>query len=125
MLMKKSLLCFLFLALSVIILAQKDPIGISVNGSQRSSDKDSQQNNLSIYPVPVRENSFTIKSDLEISNIRVTNVIGQDIYRMKYITPQTISKVDLNNPQSGMYIVTISFSDETRSVRKILIEGYN
>lgn len=123
--MKKLLLCFLFIAFSAILFSQKDDVGIIINENHQSDGKEIQNINVSIYPVPVRDNTFTIKSDTEISSIKVTNVIGQDIYKVKYITPQTISKVDLNHPQSGMYIVTIAFFDNTRIVRKILIEGYN
>ena len=123
--MKKPLLCFLFIAFSAILFSQKDAVGIINNENALNTNKEIQNINVSIYPVPVRNNSFTIKSDTGINSIRVTNVIGQDIYRINFITPQTISKVDLVHPQSGMYIVTIGFADNSRIVRKILIEGYN
>jgi hypothetical protein len=123
--MKKGLLCFMFIAFSSLVLAQKDSTGISINGNKYSSVSDIQSINVSIYPVPVRDNSFTIKSDKEISSIKITNVIGQDIFRTKYNAPQPISKVNLDNPQRGIYIVTIVFSDGSRVVRKIMIEGYN
>jgi hypothetical protein len=123
--MKNCLLCFFLIAIHSVILAQKDTIDISVNVNQKSSIGDVQSINVSIYPVPVRDNNFTIESDKEISSIKITNIIGQDIFRIKYNTPQPISKVDLDNPQRGIYIVTIVFSDDTRVVRKILIEGYN
>ena len=79
--------------------------------------------NVSIYPVPVRDNNFTIKSDKEISAIKITNIIGQDIFRVKYSTPQLISKIVLDNPRRGMYLVVILFSDDTRVVKKVMIEG--
>jgi hypothetical protein len=123
--MKNFLLCFFFIAIHSVILAQKDTTGISVNVNQKNSIGDVQSINVSIYPVPVRDNNFTIESDKEISSIKITNIIGQDIFRIKYNTPQPISKVDLDNPQRGIYIVTIVFSDGSRVVRKILIEGYN
>jgi hypothetical protein len=79
--------------------------------------------NISIYPVPVREKSFTIKSDKEISSIKITNIIGQDIFIEKYNTPLFITKIILENAKRGMYLVAITFSDNTRSVRRILVEG--
>jgi hypothetical protein len=123
--MKKLLLFFLFITFSSIIVAQKDTTGVSFNNNQKYSISEVQNINLNIYPVPVRDNNFTIKCDKEISYIRITNIIGQDIYKMKYNTPQTISKIVLDNPQRGMYIVTIAFVDMSRIVRKIMIEGYN
>ena len=115
--MKELLLSFVFIAFSSVILAQNDTTSIS--------KKEILVFNVNIYPVPVRDNSFTISSDKEISYIKVTNVIGQDIFRNRYTTPQTISKVILDNPQRGIYIVSITFADNTRIVRKIMIEGYN
>jgi hypothetical protein len=81
--------------------------------------------NVSIYPVPVRENNFTIKSDKEISSIKISNIIGQDIFMVKYNTPQLLSKIVLDNPRRGMYLVVILFSDDTRVVKKVLVEGTN
>ena len=78
--------------------------------------------NVVIYPVPVRENNFTIKTDREISLVRITNIIGQDIYRVKYNNPEQQITILLNNPKRGMYLVTINFSDGTRVVKKIMIE---
>jgi hypothetical protein len=115
--MKELLLSFMFIAFSSAILAQNDSTIIS--------KKEILAINLNIYPVPVRDNSFTITSDKEISYIKITNVIGQDIFRSRYNTPQTISKVVLDNPQRGIYIVSITFGDNTRIVRKIMIDGYN
>jgi hypothetical protein len=78
--------------------------------------------NVVIYPVPVRENNFTIKTDREISLVRITNIIGQDIYRVKYNNPEQQITILLNNPKRGMYLVTINFRDGTRVVKKIMIE---
>jgi hypothetical protein len=102
--------------------AQRDSVAYSINSTQKVIG---DIINISIYPVPVRENSFTIRSDREISAIKITNIIGQDIYRIKYNDPQFVSKVILDNPKRGMYLVAIMFSDETRVVKKIMIEGIN
>jgi hypothetical protein len=77
---------------------------------------------LSIYPVPVKNNRFTIKTDREVSFVKVTNIIGQDIFREKYNDPQQLIHVSLDAPQRGMYLVTIIFDDGLRVVKKIMIE---
>ena len=77
---------------------------------------------VSIYPVPVRDNSFTIKSDKDISFVKITNIIGQDISRLQFNDPQQLIKVVLENPKRGMYLVTIIFSDGIRVVKKIMVE---
>lgn len=105
--------------------AQRDTSDISSGLSQKNGIIESAAVNVNIYPVPVRDNTFTIKSDKEISAIKITNIIGQDIYRVKYSNPQLISKIILENPRRGMYLVAIIFSDNSRVIKKIMIEVIN
>jgi len=123
--MKQFLLLIFFTLLSLNTNAQRDTASFSSGSSERNSMIESAGVNINIYPVPVRENAFTIKSDKEISAIKITNIIGQDIYRVKYNNPQLISKIVLDNPRRGMYLVAIMFSDNTRIVKKIMIENVN
>jgi hypothetical protein len=121
--MKKILLSVIFISFSYLISAQQDTTGFSVNKSTRISNLDSQSANINIYPVPVSENNFTIESDKDFISIKITNVIGQDIQKVKYNTPLNLSKIFLDNPQRGLYIVTITFADESRVVRKIMVDS--
>jgi hypothetical protein len=72
--------------------------------------------------VPVRDNSFTIKTGKDISYIKITNIIGQDVFRIQYNEPQQLIKISLDSPKRGMYFVTIIFSDGIRVVKKIMVE---
>lgn len=121
--MKHTLLIFIVLSLSLNLFSQRDSVNYSILSSRKGSIKDELNVNVSLYPVPVRENNFTIKSDKEISSIKITNIIGQDIFSVKYNTPQLISKIVLDNPRRGMYLVVILFSDDTRVVKKVMVEG--
>ena len=120
--MREGLLLILFIIFSPVPHAQKDTVSISSNPVQRNLLSDATNINLSIYPVPVRENYFTVKCDKEISFIKVTNIIGQDIYKVQFNNPMTITRVLLDNPRRGIYLVTIIFSDGARVVKKIMIE---
>jgi hypothetical protein len=121
--MKKSLL-FIFLMLTALALqAQKDTTYSFRNLSSRSFVRENTNPNVSIYPVPVRYNTFSIKTDKEMKLVKVTNMIGQDIFRAQYRNPQSFTKVMLENPQRGMYLVTIAFNDGSRIVKKIMIEN--
>jgi hypothetical protein len=117
---KRHLLLIVLIIISLSAYAQRDSISISVAGNIRPEISDPA---ISIYPVPVRENYFTIKSDKEIAVIKITNIIGQDIFRENYSNPVFIVKIILQSPKRGMYLVSISFTDGTRVVRKIMIEG--
>jgi hypothetical protein len=119
--MKKSLILLLLVIFSLSLKAQKDTLALS--GSLPSSDyRRDLPARINIYPVPVRDNSFTIKSDKDILIIRVTNIIGQDVFRIQYNSPQQLIKIFLENPKRGMYLVTIIFSDGTKTVKKIMVE---
>ena len=119
--MKKSLLFILFVIFTLNLQAQKDTLNIAAGSPERSISSKSDIN-INIYPVPVRENYFTIRTDQEVSFVKITNIIGQDIYRAQYNNPQTLNKIILDNPRRGMYLVTIIFSDGMRVVKKIMIE---
>jgi hypothetical protein len=119
--MMRFILVLVMSVFTVVLQAQKDSTTIAPY-SQQNDFYHSSNVNVSIYPVPVRYNSFTIKADKDISLIRITNIIGQDIYRAKYNDPLQVIKVMLDNPKRGMYLVTIVFSDGTRTVKKIMVE---
>jgi hypothetical protein len=120
--MKKSLLFILFIIFASGLQAQKDTVNVSPYQIQKSALADASNTSITIFPVPIRENYFTIKSEKGISGIKVTNIIGQDIYKIKYNTPEAVTRIILDNPKRGMYLVTISLEDGARVVKKIMIE---
>jgi hypothetical protein len=120
--MKKFLLFFFFIILTLILQGQKDTTAVSGAYPQKIVNGEAGKISLTIYPVPVRDNSFTIKSDRDITIVKVTNIIGQDIYRIQFNSPQQLIRVPLENTKRGMYIVTVIFSDGLRIVKKIMVE---
>jgi hypothetical protein len=122
-LMKHNLLIISFLLIPICLHSQKDTSSVVRNYPQKTFARETFSSNISIYPVPVRENSFTIKADREMTSVKVTNMIGQDIFRAQYSNPAAVTKVLLKKPTRGMYLVTIAFADGTRIVRKVMIEN--
>jgi len=114
-------LVFLF-GFTLTLQAQKDSINYMGALPQQDVSRMGTAASVTIYPVPVKENYFTIKTDKEISLVRITNIIGRDIFSVKYNNPEQQIRITLDNPKRGMYLVTINFSDGTRVVKKILIE---
>lgn len=122
--MKKYLLFIILIIFNLSLLGQKDNSDLAVYSPQKENLKDVTSINISIFPVPVTDNSFTIKTDRDISAIKITNIIGQDIYRIQYNNPLQLTRILLENPKRGMYLVTILFSDGNRIIKKILVEEY-
>jgi len=121
--MKKSLLFIFLIFLSLSLHAQKDTTTIAGTFPQKEISYNPATIYVSIYPVPVRDNNFTIKTDRDVSFVKITNIIGQDIFRAQYNNnPQQLTRITLENPKRGMYLVTILFSDGKRVVKKIMVE---
>jgi len=122
-LMKHILLLISLLLITLSLHSQKDTASVVRNFPQKTFVRETPVSNITIYPVPVRENSFTIKADRNMISVKVTNMIGQDIFRAQYSDPVSMTKVVLTKPARGMYLVTLAFADGSRIVRKVLIEN--
>jgi hypothetical protein len=120
--MKKSLLFILLIILTLSLDAQKDTLSLSGSSNHKDALRDPSTISITIFPVPVRENNFTVKTDKDVTFLKVTNIIGQDIYRRQFNDPLQLITVQLENPKRGMYLVTMIFSDGLRVVKKIMIE---
>jgi hypothetical protein len=120
--MKKSILFILLIISTLSLDAQKDTLSLSGSSIHRDALRDPSTISITIFPVPVRENNFTVKTDKDVTFLKVTNIIGQDIYRRQFNDPLQLITVQLENPKRGMYLVTMIFSDGLRVVKKIMIE---
>lgn len=119
--MKKTLLFIFLLMIAFTLYSQKDSTTIDPALLNRGFTRENLNINVTIYPVPVKENNFTIKADKVISFVKITNIIGQDIFRSRYSEQQSV-RIFLDNAKRGMYIVTILFDDGSRVVKKIMVE---
>jgi hypothetical protein len=117
--MKQALLSFIILFFALSANSQTDTTSIRSSGKAVT---DNPAVKITIYPVPVREGLFTIKSDKEISEIKITNIIGQGILHEQYDSPMNLIKITMDKPGRGIYLCAVLFSDGTRVVKKIMVE---
>ncbi len=76
-----------------------------------------------IYPNPITENKFYVKSESIIGSIEVLNVIGQSITKLKNNTDVNYNiLVRLPNCDKGMYMIKIIFKDNTTVIRKVFVK---
>lgn len=122
-LMRQILLSIFIFFIPLALHSQKDSTDVVRNFPQKAFTIEAPVTNITIYPVPVRDNSFSIKADRDMTAVKVTNMIGQDIFRARYNNPVSATRVLLKKPARGMYLVTIGFADGTRIVRKVMIEN--
>jgi len=117
--MKQALLSFIILFFTLSANSQTDTTNI---GRGARTIAEYQAVKITIYPVPVRDGLFTIKSEKDISEIKITNIIGQGIFNERYDIPINLIKISLEKPGRGIYLCAILFSDGTRTVKKIMVE---
>jgi hypothetical protein len=123
--MKKGLLFLIMIFFTLFLQAQqtmKKSEDAIANSPSNDISGTATLANVNIYPVPVRNYNFTIKTDRDISSVKITNIIGQDILKIKYNNPQQEIRVFLDYQKRGMYLVTLHFTDGSRVVKKIMIE---
>lgn len=120
--MKRSLLLILFITTTLLLDAQKDTVAVASGSPGKGIKTEAAPPEISIFPVPIRDNYFTIKCGKPIVSVRITNIIGQDLLKLKNNNPEPILKIILDNPKRGMYLVTVILDDGSRVVKKIMIE---
>lgn len=60
-------------------------------------------NKIKFYPNPTSDN-LQIRSDVQLNNIRITNMLGQQVVELQ--NPNLSENINVNNWQSGVYIIT-------------------
>ena len=79
--------------------------------------------NISIYPIPVKEDYFTISlKNSPINNVEVslTDLLGRQVFNRNYKGLETL-QVPISNLAKGIYLVKIAFEGENFT-QKIIIE---
>jgi hypothetical protein len=125
MLVKKILLFVIILITTCSAFGQKDSLTVRSFAVTKGAAGYPADPTVNIFPVPVRDGQMTITAEKEIYSIKITNIIGQDIYKSTPGESFQNLKISLDNPRRGVYIVSVIFADRTRCVKKIMVEGAN
>ncbi len=76
----------------------------------------------SIYPNPVTNNQFQVKSDNEIASVELINVIGQTVFRQKNEVLSNQLTVVFGECDEGLYLVKINFNTNKSIIKKIFVK---
>jgi len=74
-----------------------------------------------MYPNPTN-GTLTIEAEENITNVAVHNLMGQLLMTQSYDVAQGIATVDLQNVNTGMYTVSLTFTDKTVSIQKVIVK---
>ena len=91
--------------------------------SSKSAVNVSLDYDVVIYPNPVTNDFFSVKSDQTIKTVEVLNVIGQCVKRVDNETGVSYNIfVKIPDCEKGMYMVKITFEDNNTIIRKIFVK---
>jgi hypothetical protein len=75
-----------------------------------------------VFPNPVLHKKFTIDlSGNFISEIRISNIAGKQVYEKKFTLPVSRFEVSADNLPDGIYLLRINAADHTSRTIKLLI----
>ncbi len=78
---------------------------------------------VSIYPNPVTNNKFFVKSEKIIKSVEVMNILGQNLKTIHNETNVAYNIiVELGELKKGMYMVRVTFKDNQSIIRKIILK---
>lgn len=120
--MRKLLLIIIVFTASMTLLSQEVATNSGSEESVKAVVEQKEPAKIKIFPVPVLEGRVTITSDIPFIYIRITNIIGQEIARERFYYPRYRTEVTFNNAEKGLYLVTIELEDNTKLVKKILVD---
>jgi hypothetical protein len=87
------------------------------------SDFDNGQNQVSleVFPNPVIGNEFTITSNLEIAQVSVINILGQQVFEQQYVGETKIN-IELEIRERGVYLLQVKTFDGRVMTKRILFK---
>jgi hypothetical protein len=120
--MKKIYLTFITV-LTAILMFSLQGYSQTSNNAVRDNSTFQVDFDALIYPNPVTDNNFYVKSDNVIKKVEVINVIGQIVKTVNNETnlPYNIF-VQFNGCEPGMYMVRITSADNKKIIKKVLIK---
>ena len=77
--------------------------------------------NFEVYPNPVQGEEFTIKSEVEVTEVTVLNILGQQVMHQKFIGETKIN-IQLEARDNGLFIVQIRTIDGRVATKRILFK---
>ena len=121
--MKKYTKIFLFLFFIFAVLSAFKVNAQGLSNSENYIDNITVDYGILIYPNPVTDNKFWVKSETVIRSVEVINVLGQNIRTINNETNVVYNiYVELGNVKEGMYMVKITFTDKKTIIRKIIVK---
>jgi len=77
---------------------------------------------VEIYPNPVNTDKITVKSRVPVKKAEIFTIIGQSVYNESYGTPMKETEINTSKLVNGIYIVKVTFTNNSSAVQRILVK---
>ncbi|WP_321368235.1 T9SS type A sorting domain-containing protein [uncultured Draconibacterium sp.] len=86
------------------------------------SIEDEAKKEVKVYPNPCKNSKVTVEfASKEISEIRLTSLVGEQVLLIKYDFPLPKIQLRLNEIPNGIYLLQITTTDNKPTVKKLMI----
>lgn len=110
-----------FIVISLSGFSQYQRTSSPVWGSQ-ISDENNISLELRVYPNPCTDGKVTVElNNQEISEIRLTNITGKEVFLKKFQFAESKKQIQLNDIPNGLYIIRIIASDQKQVMKKLMV----
>jgi hypothetical protein len=95
--------------------------GILYTQESLSMNNPNDVNKIVVFPNPATDGFITIQTEKEITQIEILNIVGQRIILNR---PESLKRVklDIGNLNAGIYLIKLSFSDNTNDTKRIWVK---
>jgi hypothetical protein len=124
--MKKEILLFSLILVISSVLIQMNTLYannfLSGNNDTIVYAGYAKQENISIFPNPVINNTVTLTSGSDFNEIEILNIVGRSVFQKRFKPAVTKATLNLKQFNKGIYFIRVSFNDNTIITEKIMIE---
>lgn len=85
-------------------------------------EENSAVSEVKIYPNPCKEEKVTVEFiNQEIREIRLTNIIGKEVFFKQYPFSENKKQIELTEIPNGIYLIQIKTTDGEFVVKKLMV----
>lgn len=120
--MKKIILVFTTILFIYSFSAGQQKERKSDNWNTSFIKSEQSQPELKVYPNPCKDNKVTLEMEnQELSEIKITNITGKQIYFKKLAIPEQKKQIQLENFPNGVYLIQIKTAENKMVSKKLLV----
>ena len=122
--MKKIILAFTIILFICFSAAAQKGSKETATWDTSFSKTEQKQPEVKIYPNPCKDSKVTVElNNQELSEIKITNIAGKQMYFKKLANPESKKQIHLQNFPEGLYLVQIKTIKNKLIAKKLLVSS--